>query len=142
VINNFLFSIKDFVLYYKRQIDSQIHRIGRWVLQPAHNISRVDTNASESFNCVLKRLQEWKSVPLDVIAHGCEHLCRFYNVELLRGRYDLGTYRVRPELKHLYCRANDKPVFPNTIAPEEIVNNLEVGLSKVQQEVGYISLLK
>lgn len=100
----------------------------------------MDTNASESFNCVLKRLQEWREVPLDVIAHGCEQLCHFYDIEIRRGRYNLGTFRVRPELKKYYCRATDKPAFSKFVAPEDIVTHLQLGLSKVQQEVGYMNV--
>ena len=95
----------------------------------------MDTNASESFNAVLKRLQEWKEVPLDVIAQGCEQLCSFFDVELLRGRYDLVTYRLRKELRKYYCREDDKPIFRKVTPLDDIVTNLRLGLAKLKQQV-------
>lgn len=125
------------MLYYKRQIESQIHRIGRWVFEPTHKNKKVDTNASESFNCVLKRLQEWREVPVDVIVHGCERLCRFYDMKIQRGRYDLGSYRLRPQLNNKYCRAEDKVVFSKVVAPEDIVTYLRKGLSEIHIQVEF-----
>lgn len=58
---NIKFFFKDFILYFK-QVDSKNDRIGCWILKSRHCIERIDTNASESFNCVLKRIQEWKEV--------------------------------------------------------------------------------
>ena len=63
-----------------------------------------------------------------------------YDVELLRARYNLGNYRVRPALAHLYNREKDKPVFPKTINPENIVIVLECGLAEVQKKVQFSSL--
>ena len=58
-----------------------------------------DTNSSESFNAVLKRLSEWKERPLDVVVQSFSNLCQYYDVEILRGRYGLGDWTLRPELE-------------------------------------------
>lgn len=126
--------------YYKKNIDSQIQRIGRWILKD-HNIESADTNSSESFNCVLKRLQEWREVPIDTIAHGFEYLCKFHEVEILRGRYNMGTYRIRPHLAKLYNREIDKPVFPKTVSPEAIVDVMRSALANVMKQVIYVHRL-
>lgn len=47
----------------------------------------------------------------------------------------MGTYRLRPGSEELYCRATDKPQFPKSIIPEDIVGNLENGLANVIEQV-------
>lgn len=125
LLDIFYFFLQDFILYYKRQVDSKIDGIGGWILKSKHSIERIDTNASESFNCVLKRFQEWNEVPLDVIALGCEQHCRYYDVEIERGRYNLETYRIKPELSKNYCRSTAPPEFPKSVVLEQIVDNLQ-----------------
>ena len=55
-----------------------------------------DTNPSESFNAVLKRLQEWDEKPVDIIARGFALLCQYHDIEILRGRYLMGDLRLKP----------------------------------------------
>ena len=63
-----------------------------------------------------------------------EALLIFY-VKLLRGRFDLGIYRLRKELRQDYCRVNDKPIFRKVTPPDDIVTNLSLGLAKLKQQV-------
>lgn len=52
-----------------------------WVLQDAgiqHAEQGITNNASESMNVVLKRLKDWKQVPLDVITVSLYQLCIYY----------------------------------------------------------------
>ena len=83
----------------------------------------------------MKRLQEWREVPIDKIAHGFEYLCQDHDAEIIRGRYRLKTYKLRPKLYYLYDRVQDKPVFPKTVSPEDIVKTMQMGLSEVKQQV-------
>lgn len=99
------------------------------------------TNACESYNCVLKCLQDWAEVPVDVITQGLMHLCQYHNIEIMRGRYGLGTYQIRPSLEQFYDRAKDKPVFPRTLAPEEIVDDLKAGLAVLKKEVYFSAIV-
>lgn len=55
-----------------------------WLLKKAkiYNADRgITNNASESMNAVLKRLKEWKQVPLDVICLSLYHLVIYYHRE-------------------------------------------------------------
>ena len=49
-------------------------------------------NQSESFNAVLKRLHNWREVPLDTIVLSLHHLQSFYLNEIQRGFAGIGTY--------------------------------------------------
>lgn len=60
-----------------------------------------DTNASESYNAVLKRLQEWKERPVDVLARAFSLLSQYHDIEILRGRYGLGDLTLKSHLKQV-----------------------------------------
>ena len=81
----------------QKEIHSKISYIGRWRLQ-LHGLATGDTNASESFNCVLKRLQDWDERPVDVIARGFLLLCQYHDTEILRGRYGMGDLTLKSSL--------------------------------------------
>ena len=64
--------------YVYTQVTSSL---GRWILQELgvySPFSGVTTNQSESFNAVLKRLQNWREVPLDAIVLSLYHLQVYY----------------------------------------------------------------
>ena len=63
-----------------------------------HGLATGDTNASESFNCVLQRLQDWDERPVDVIARGFLLLCQYHDTEILRGRYGMGDLTLKSSL--------------------------------------------
>ena len=65
---------KPFVEYYNNEIHPDVcNSIGRWILEKLHvynPYSGVTTNQSEGYNTVMKRLQQWKEVPLH-----CKKFC-------------------------------------------------------------------
>lgn len=104
------------------------------MMEPTHKILEADTNLSESFTRVLKRLKDWKEVHIDMIALSFERLCQFYDCEIMRGQYNLGTYRVRTELMHLYDREKGKPIKSQIATVlEDIVENIRSRLSKIKK---------
>ena len=55
--------------------------LGRWILEKygVYNpVCGVTTNQAEGFNCVLKRLQNWKEIPVDAAVLAFYHLQAFY----------------------------------------------------------------
>jgi hypothetical protein len=65
-----------------------------------------------------------------MVAHGFEYLCQHHDVEILCGRYRLGTYELRSNLGSLYDRVKEgKPVFPKTVAPDDIVQTMQIELN-------------
>lgn len=61
---------------------------GRWILEKMgiyNPFTGITNNQSESFNSMLKRLQSWHEVPVDVIILSLYHLQAFYYNEMQRG---------------------------------------------------------
>lgn len=127
-------------------------------------LKTANSNSSESYNCVLKRLQEWKERPIDVVARAFMLLSQYHSVEILRGRYGLGDLTLAPHLKdqkvlspgsvvfvwvltvvhslfQLYDLVRDKPVFNKTARPEQIVQEMQELYAKMKEEVGYAGFL-
>ena len=68
--------------------------LGRWILEKygVYNpLSGVTTNQAEGFNTVLKRLQNWKEIPVDAAVLAFYHLQAFYVNETQRGFSGLST---------------------------------------------------
>nr|CAH0112730.1 unnamed protein product [Daphnia galeata] len=128
--------IQEFKKYYQKEIHSKIGYIGRWRLQ-LHGLSTGDTNASESFNCVLKRLQDWDERPVDVIARGFLLLCQYHDTEILRGRYGMGDLTLKSSLSKVYDMNIDKPVFEKCVPPSEIVPEMMSVYSKLKAETQF-----
>lgn len=100
--------------------------VGRWILEK-HGIynpfSGVTTNQSESFNVVLKRLNSWTEVPLDVIVLSLYYLQMFYHNEIQRGFAGLGTYSLVQELVSTRRSVDEIVVIP-TLSPVDIVDKI------------------
>lgn len=65
-----------------------VSTLGRWILEDAgvySPLSGITTNQSEGFNCVMKRLQSWREIPVDAAVMALYHLQAFYFNESQRG---------------------------------------------------------
>jgi len=75
--------------YYMKNIHPEMYTsIGRWVLETEgvySPFSGVVSNQSESFNMVLKSLQQWKEVPVDCILLSFYLMQSFFMNEITRG---------------------------------------------------------
>ena len=96
-----------------------------WILKSA-GISNpnegVTNNCSESMNAVLHRLQQWKHVPLDIIAVSLYCLSVFYYRETERSVHQCGCWDVKEEYDH--CK-RDPSLMPQLEAvpdPQQIVH--------------------
>jgi hypothetical protein len=89
---------KPFSEYYIHRIHPQIHHIGLWELAQ-FDLPSITTNQSESFNCVLKRINNWKECPIDAMVLSLFRLAQYHLAELNRGRCDLGNYELREGLE-------------------------------------------
>lgn len=104
------------------------------MLEP-FGIQAAYSNSSESYNCVLKRLQEWHERPIDVIAQGLCRLADYHDIEILRGRYRLGELSIEPHLAGLYNAEKDLPRFERSYPPEQIVDDIRMGYIRMKDEV-------
>ena len=86
-----------FVEYFVDHCLKRIDRIGAWELE-TYEMESATTNQSESFNYVLKRLQDWKEAPVDAMVLSLYRLSQYHVVEINRGRQSLGNYVLRQGL--------------------------------------------
>jgi len=115
-----------FSSYYTDNIHKNIDEIGSWRSKTC-GFNEVTTNQSESFNALLKRLQEWKEAPVDVMAMTLYRLTQYNVAEVIRGRQDAGEYELRPELRTAY--SGQIVAVPQSTAPEDIVDRLRTASS-------------
>ena len=87
-----------------------------------HNITNATTNVSEPFNIVRQRLQSWEKRSVGIVILSFEKLLLFLDVEIMKGRYGLGSWTIRPEFADQYV--GDAPDFPATVAPHDIVDGI------------------
>ncbi|CAC5406404.1 PAFAH1B2_3 [Mytilus coruscus] len=86
---------------------------------------------SESFlslvnrKAVLKRENDWKELPVDLLALGFYYIQNFENYEILRGRSGLGNYHLKKEFSRAFISSSDV-IFPERIVcPEEVIEYLK-----------------
>lgn len=112
-----------------------------WLLKEAgiHNPDRgITNNPSESMNAVLKRLKEWKQVPLDVICLSLYHLSIYYYRELERSIHQCGQWEVKEEFDYLRREPSLIPKLPVVITPKDIVEKVRMSsldISLVMEEM-------
>ena len=86
--------------------------------------SGVASNLSEAFNAVLKRLQNWREVPIDAIVLALYYLQALYSNEIQRGFAGLGNYSLSSEFAAAQWSA-DEIMTIATFQPEEIVARIQ-----------------
>lgn len=88
------------------------------------DISSRTNNRAESMNALVKRFNEWKEAPIDAMVLSLLRLCDSFYAEILRGRYQLGTYHLLPHLVPYYDLAKDCPTLPDVKTAEGIVDDI------------------
>jgi len=53
-------------------------------------MSSATTNSSESFNSVLKKIQDWREAPIDAMVLSLFRLAQYHIAEIRCGRCNLG----------------------------------------------------
>ena len=91
-------------------------------------------NASESMNAVLRRLQQWKQVPLDVIVISLHHLSVYYRREVERSMHQCGQWVVKNQFDHLKREPSLMPYMDVAPDPKEIVEMVRKGEHNVVNE--------
>jgi hypothetical protein len=84
---------------------------GKWVIEEYPGMfypySGITNNLSESMNAVLKRENDWKELPVDLLALGFYYIQNFENYEILHGRSGMGNYHLKAELKRAFIPTSD-----------------------------------
>ena len=114
-----------FLDYFLLELEPAIlSSTGRWVLERLNlytSDSGITTNASESFNAVIKRVVDRKEVALDNMVLILFYLQNFFYNEILRGFCCLGNFRLKS--KHAnFRRSISDTVFPFMMSnPDTVV---------------------
>ena len=90
-------------------------------------------NASESINAVLRRLQQWKQVPADVIVTSLYHLCVFYCREIERSVHQCCQWSVKDEYNYLKREPSLIPYMDVAPNPEDNVEVVRKGVAVTVQ---------
>lgn len=115
---------QQFGTYYVKNIHPDIDRIGAWVCNK-YGVGKITTNQSESVNNLIKGLNDWKECPIDAMVLSLFQLSQYYNAEIIRGRYNYGQHRILPELAHVYKEENDKPILPEIVDTQTIIQTIK-----------------
>jgi len=89
------------------------------MLRP-YGLDSATTNQSETFNYVLKRLQEWKEAPVDAMALTLFRLSQYHLAEIKRGLCDHGEYNVQDVVE--VANADIMPPVVGATNPSDIVD--------------------
>ena len=114
-----------FTEYFSKIFHPLMNKLGSWVLAE-FGLSQISANQSESFNAVLKRIQEWKEAPVDAMVLSLFRLTQFYITEIFRGRRLMGDFCLKIELLPLY--RDDLTAIPTAISPDDIVHRIRENL--------------
>jgi len=74
-------------------------RLGAWQLRPL-GVDQVTGNQSETFNTVMKRLQQWKEETVDSMTLCLFRLTQYYVSEVRRGHHGVGKFVLRTGALH------------------------------------------
>ena len=89
-------------LFNKFVSPSKQYHSGKWVIEEYPGMldpfPGITNNLSESMNAVLKRENDWKELPVDLLTLGFYYIQNFENYEILRGRSGMGNYHLNAEL--------------------------------------------
>ena len=117
----------DFKEYFRKSILPRISTFGLWEIRKLFSFdvsSGMTTNQPEGFNFLLKSLQSWHEVPVDVIMYAFHMLQRFYLKEISRGKAGLGNYSLHNDYKNRIIDIEEIGNFP-VCAPEKIIESLK-----------------
>jgi len=83
-----------FSQFFVDSIHPVVTQLCTWSLQ-MYGLTQITGNQSESFNCVLKRLQDWREAPLDSMELCLFRLSQFNVTEVRRGQCGVGEYHLK-----------------------------------------------
>jgi len=82
--------------------DTDPQHLGAWMFRD-YGLDSVTTNQSETFNHVLKRLQDWHEALVDSMVLSLFRLSQYHLVEIRRGLCGQGEYCLRNGLEPEAC---------------------------------------
>ena len=119
-----------FYQYYCNHIAPDITSIARWAIEPLvvySPFSGVTNNQAEGLNYVLKQLVEWREAPIDCMALALYNLQGYYNIEISRGKRNLGNYNLHSRFSSIAAMEAELPFNSDhqIYHPKEIVQRIK-----------------
>ena len=99
-----------------------MHNMGSWVLAP-FGVALLTTNQAESFNATMKRFQNWKKLPLDMMVVSFLRLDEFFAARIARGHYGLDDYKLRKHLQKYY--PSEGAVIPKQVTMDQLLERIK-----------------
>lgn len=113
-----------FAKYWIETVHPVISRVGSWE-ERAFGGELLTSNASESFNATLKRVQQWKEAPIDAMVLVLYRMAHAFDSEIQRGHVGLGDYKLRSGLSPQSISAS----VPSSMTFDDIVDKVRAGPS-------------
>ena len=111
--------------YFRSRILPRVASYGLWsVNKTTATTNPITTNQSEGFNTLLKSLQGWKEVPLDVVLLSIQMLQKYFYNEIARGRAGLGNFTLKEVFADLAIPVEQLANQP-TVAPDKIALSIQ-----------------
>ena len=127
-----------FTTYYQSKIRPDICKYsGKWILEGTgfyDPYSGITNNASESFNKVLKWMNDYKKMPMDMMILSLFNAQNAAYTEVLRGRAGLGQYKLKGEFQYTSIDVKDL-YFPHKYThPEDIIRQAKMESDRITRE--------
>jgi hypothetical protein len=114
-----------FIDYFRDRILIKADEYGLWSINNHLSCSKlVTSNQSEGFNTLLKSLQGWKEVPLDVILLSLQMLQKYYYNEIMRGRCGIGNYSLKECFVDSMSLIIEQVTALPTVPPSDIIQSI------------------
>ena len=84
----------------------------------------ITNNGSESLNCVLKRLMNWREVPIDTLLLALDQLQAHFQYQVLSAICDTGDYHLKQEYRALLQDPSQINFPPNVKTPSQIFEDM------------------
>lgn len=114
--------------YFKKNLRTDIEEHSSRIVTDKFAVFRkyatATNNISESFNKVLKEINEFKELPVDAMVLSLFHLQKYYLYDFARAKCNLGNYSIKKEFANMMQMVKDVR-FPDFIPIDEIVKQMK-----------------
>lgn len=118
-----------FKAYFERSLKADIITFcGKWILTERRLYtphSGITNNVSEGMNTVMKRLLEWKEVPVDAGVLSLHMLQNYYHNKILRGVCATGNFILRSEHQSIIQDSSEIDFPRDVCTPGQIIDRLK-----------------
>ncbi len=122
--NKILFIFQKFSTYYDKNIDTDINKMGSWILLK-FGIKLLTNNQSESLNATMKRLMNWKRLSIDHMANSLRIIYAFFLMKIRRGKLGCRDYTLLPQLQEEYAGRSNVGELPEFQSSEDLFKKIK-----------------